>query len=140
MTDPVRFNDTLTLRVQPALVAAIDQAARARGQKASEWTRNAVRTALALDGISTEAPTQYALVSGDRILTTWIGAKPDITDVDFHPAGYAPADGGRWLPIENEDSEPFNSKLHWRLAPTYRVEADRVVRTYPVVLKGWEHA
>jgi hypothetical protein len=83
---------------------------------------------------------QYALVSGDQILTTWNGAKPDLTDANFHPAGYVPTNGDRWIPIENEDSEPFTTKLHWRLKPNYRVEADRVARIYPVVLKGWEFA
>jgi hypothetical protein len=36
------------------------------------------------------------------------------------------------------DSELFDLKLHWRLAPTYRVESGRVVRVYPVVLKSME--
>jgi hypothetical protein len=84
---------------------------------------------------------QYALVSGDRVVTTKFGAKPDLADANFHPAGYTPADGDRWIPIVDEDSQPFDKKLHWRLVPpSHRVEPDRMVRLFRVVEKSWEHA
>ena len=47
---------------------------------------------------------------------------------------------GVYVPVVHVDSEPFNIATHWRLAPTYTLEADRVVCTYPVVAKSWEHA
>jgi hypothetical protein len=49
-------------------------------------------------------------------------------------------DARTWLPVVTRDSDPFDAAKHWRLAPTYQVEADRVVRVYPVVEKSWEHA
>jgi hypothetical protein len=49
-------------------------------------------------------------------------------------------DEGVWVPVIHEDSEPFNIATHWRLAPHFRIEADRVVCVYPVVLKSWEQA
>jgi hypothetical protein len=83
---------------------------------------------------------QWALVSGDQILVMRFGEKPDLSDARFHPAGYAPGDGDRWLPVVNVDSEPLDRKLHWRLDPLpLRIDGDRVVREYPVVLKSWEH-
>ena len=82
---------------------------------------------------------KYALVSGDRIITTRFGVKPDLADANFHPAGYTPIKGDRWIPVENADSEPFDKKLHWRLKPHLVIEADRVLCVYPVVAKSWEH-
>lgn len=49
-------------------------------------------------------------------------------------------EGYTWLPVEHVDSEPLDIARHWRLKPIDRIEADRVVRTFPVVLKSWEHA
>jgi hypothetical protein len=37
--------------------------------------------------------------------------------------------------LEFEDSEPFDPEIHYRLAPTIRIEPERAVRVYPVVLK-----
>jgi hypothetical protein len=81
---------------------------------------------------------QYALVV-DGALAMYAdrhGNKP----VPIFATQLDPGDTRTWLPVETEDSEPFDAKLHWRLPPTYTVERDRVVRTYPVVLKSWEHA
>lgn len=89
---------------------------------------------------SDESDAEYALVSGDQILTRWVGAKPDLADSGYRPAGYTPIDGDRWIPIENSDTELFDSKIHWRLKPHIVIEADRVRRVYPVVLKSWRHA
>jgi predicted HicB family RNase H-like nuclease len=60
MADPVRYSDTLTLRCSPSLNAAIDQAAKARGTRPSEWCRQALQTGLALDGV-TMAPRDTAV-------------------------------------------------------------------------------
>jgi hypothetical protein len=83
---------------------------------------------------------QWALVSCDQIMVVRFGEKPDLSDARFHPADYAPGDGDRWLPVVNVDSEPLDRKLHWRLDPLpLRIDGDRVMREYPVVLKSWEH-
>lgn len=132
-TDPIRFSATLAIRCTPELNRTIDQAARQRGCKPAEWVRQALHTCLALEGVDVtvtdEPPQQFALVRGGTFITSYIGDRPDDDE-----------QGGTWLPLVNEDSEPFDSKIHWRLAPSYRVESDRVVRVYPVVIKGWEHA
>jgi hypothetical protein len=49
-------------------------------------------------------------------------------------------EGYAWLPVVHVDSEPFDIATHWRLTPIDTLEADRVVRTFPVVLKSLEHA
>jgi hypothetical protein len=69
---------------------------------------------------------QYCLVrDGELIATSFKPSKDE--------------DGGAWLPIENEDNQPFDPSLHWRLKPLpLRLDGDRVVRVYPVVPK--EHA
>jgi uncharacterized protein (DUF1778 family) len=51
MTEPVRFSDTVTIRVQPEITALVDRAARAKGSKPSEWTRQALLAALRADGL-----------------------------------------------------------------------------------------
>jgi hypothetical protein len=65
---------------------------------------------------------QYARVDGDRVLS--IG-------------GYsALPPGADWLPVEFQDSEPFDAKLHFReCPPTAEVRGDRVVRTFQVRAK-----
>ena len=50
MREVVRYSNVLTLRCQPEVVALVDRAARARGSKPSEYVRQALRTALQLDG------------------------------------------------------------------------------------------
>jgi predicted transcriptional regulator len=52
MTDTIRFSNTLTVRCQPELNARLERAARARGSKASEYVRQALRKALELDGVA----------------------------------------------------------------------------------------
>lgn len=51
MTEPVRFSDSITIRVQPEITALVDRAARARGSKPSEWTRQALLAALRASGL-----------------------------------------------------------------------------------------
>jgi hypothetical protein len=147
MADSTRYSDMLHLRLSPSLNAAIDQAARARGTRPSEWCRQALQTGLALDGV-TLAPVaprdagamydvtadgqRYARIDGDQIVhMSYSASKPD--------------DGQTWVPVVHEDSEPFDSALHWRLAPHYAIvdqygTPNRVICTYPVVLKSMEHA
>lgn len=142
MADAVTFSERLMIRVQPEVNALIDQAAAGRGMKSSEWVRRAVLTELALDGFDpaaiaprdagslytiTPEGQQWALIEGDTIadITRYLQAKP--------------ADDGRvWLPVEYEDSEPFDSSKHWRGTPVARIEAGRVVRSFPIVPKCWE--
>jgi hypothetical protein len=50
MPEPVRYSDSVTIRFSPAVLAMVDSAAQARGCKPSEWHRQAVLTALRLDG------------------------------------------------------------------------------------------
>ena len=51
MTEAVRFSDSITIRVQPEITALVDRAARARGSKPSEWTRQALLAALRESGL-----------------------------------------------------------------------------------------
>jgi uncharacterized protein (DUF1778 family) len=50
MTEAIRYSDTLSLRIDPAINQMITAAAVARGTRPAEWTRQAIRTALQLDG------------------------------------------------------------------------------------------
>jgi hypothetical protein len=66
-----------------------------------------------------------------------------IKGIGYHDA--RPDDGNVYVPVVHEDSEPFDIATHWRLAPQYTLVdvdgvPDRVICTYPVVLKSWEHA
>lgn len=141
-SDAVRYSSTVTVRCQPELTAAVARAARAKGTRPAEYVRQALLTGLRLDGFepATIAPRDagslynvtadgrhWALVIGDTVKT-------------MHRAHDKPADeqGGVWLPIEYRDSEPFDPDRHWRLPYETTLEADRVVRTYPVVLKTLE--
>jgi hypothetical protein len=73
---------------------------------------------------------RYALVDGDRLIT-WTG--------DYlaeAPTDTRPYQDGRWLPIEYEDSEPFDPEEHRRQPPAYRVEPERVVGVYQIIPKA----
>ena len=75
-----------------------------------------------------EGRQRFAQIEGDQI-----------KGIGYHDA--KPEQEGRtWLPVVHVDSEPLDIARHWRLAPVYTIEADRVVCTYPIVAKGWEHA
>ena len=155
MSEAVRYSDTLSLRLSPEVSAAVAQVAAARLQRPAEWYRQAIRMGLALEGIdmttrqvaSGKAP-EWALVQvgeSDRIVNTWHGAKPDIGDSDYWPAGYEPGPHDAWVPIENVDTQPFDAARHWRLKPTMEVISvyatpTAVRRVYPVVPKSLEHA
>jgi hypothetical protein len=80
---------------------------------------------------STSDGEQYALVSPQGEIISIPTYKPDLGDTRR----------GMWLPVINIDSEPLDPAKHWRLAPLpLRLDGDRVVREYPVVVKSWEHA
>ncbi|SFO74263.1 hypothetical protein SAMN05216330_104453 [Bradyrhizobium sp. Ghvi] len=74
---------------------------------------------------------QYALVEGDQILS--------ISEYRSTAPG-DPSPGRRVLPVEYADSMPFDPDLHYRLDPVARVDGDRVVRVYPVILKSEDRA
>jgi len=142
------YSELIQARCQPGFAALVERAAHARGMSPSEWLRQASRTALQLEGISPDAIPRdagalydaiagqrcYALVSGDRIVTLgYHASEPALSD-------FAPGRGDRVLPVVHLDSEPFDILKHWRLPPTDRLEADRVVRLFHVVPKHWEQA
>lgn len=60
MTEPVRFSDSITVRLPPEITALVDRAARCKGSKPSEWTRQALLAGLRADGFD---PT----VSGSQV-------------------------------------------------------------------------
>ncbi|WP_407153914.1 hypothetical protein [Bradyrhizobium sp. STM 3557] len=110
-------------------------AAERAGLRLSDWLRESCDAALKASGFALEAPeTQYALVSDGRLVESPAGN----FCTTFRPASDA---RGEWLPIENIDSAPFDPEKHYRLKPlALRIEGDRVVREYPVIVKSWEHA
>lgn len=55
MREAVRFSDSITIRVQPEIPALVDRAARAKGSKPSEWTRQALLAALRAAGFDPAA-------------------------------------------------------------------------------------
>ena len=55
MADPVRYSDSVTVRCQPEVTALVERAALARGQKPSEYVRQALQTSLRLDGFDPAA-------------------------------------------------------------------------------------
>jgi hypothetical protein len=125
------FTGTLRAKCPPSLPPLIERAAGAKMMTASEYTRRAVIAQLEADGV-TVAPQQFALVEAGQLVLR-AGVPVVVTKLD-------PDDSRTWLPIEAEDSEPFDPRLHWREKPTYRVDGARVVRTYPIVPKSLERA
>jgi hypothetical protein len=138
MTDTVRFSDSITIRCQPEITALVDRAARAKGSKPSEWARQALSEALRAAGFdpspkpSPAAGALYDSIEGKQRFA-WVEAG-EIKAMSYDAE--KPADD--WLPVVHVDSEPFDLTQHWRLAPVYTIEAERVVCTYPVVAKSLE--
>ncbi|MCW1990845.1 hypothetical protein [Bradyrhizobium diazoefficiens] len=89
--------------------------------------RSLCDAALTSAGLSI-AEQQFALVTpAGEIITTSFRTSPE--------------DRGRWLPVEDEDTAPYDPATTWRLKPlALRVDGDRVIRTWPVVPKCQEHA
>lgn len=139
MAEPVRFSESITIRCQPEIMGLVEHAARAKGSKPSEWTRQALLEALRAAGFDPTpkaSPTAGALYDSVNGSQRWAWVEAG----EIKSMGYSdrPADG--WLPVVHMDSEPFDAAQHWRLAPNYTVEADRVVCTYPVISKSLENA
>jgi hypothetical protein len=140
MNEPVRFSDSITIRCQPEITALVDRAARAKGSKPSEWARQALLAGLRSDGFdpaalpARDAGALYDSVEGHQRFA-WVEAG-EIKAMSY--SDESPADD--WIPVVHVDSEPFDIATHWRLAPVYSIEADRVVCTYPVVAKSLEYA
>ncbi|WOH66179.1 hypothetical protein [Bradyrhizobium sp. BWA-3-5] len=128
MDHPATFEQLIQFRAPANLSKAIDRAASQRCQSKSDYIRQALVDRLHADGGSPLGEQQYCLViDGELIATSFRPTKDDR--------------GGVWLPIENEDNQPFDPALHWRLKPLpLRLDGDRVVRTYPVIAKCQEHA
>jgi hypothetical protein len=79
-----------------------------------------------------EGRQRWARIEGDQI-----------KGIGYHDA--KPDDGNVYVSVVHEDSEPFVLATHWRLAPRYTLVdvagvPDRVICTYPVVVKSLEHA
>src|SRR5260370_38782783 len=113
-TDPVRYSDAITVRMQEGAAAFVQAKAREIGTKAAEIPRQALlaglksigfdpapvapRDAGALYNVS-EGKRRYALVDGDRDrLITWT----DYVSETPTAADKAPHDGAVWLPLEFE--------------------------------------
>lgn len=131
----IRYASQLTVRCLPEVAHGVDKAAAAKLMKPAEYIRRALVDRLQADGVllppaaeELSRGQQYALVApGGNVLATSFRIAAD--------------DRGQWLPIENEDMQPFDPAQHWRLKPlALRVDGERVVRTYPVVAKSQEHA
>lgn len=133
----VRYSEALTVQVQPGFRSLIDTAALRVGSKPTEWARQALTEALraaGFDPAASLAQQQYALVAAGEIVRSPRG----VEILSYDPV---PDDRGAWLPIENQDTEPFDPAQHWRLKPgALRVEGARVIRPYQVVAKSQEHA
>ncbi|MDA9545632.1 hypothetical protein ACM43_14595 [Bradyrhizobium sp. CCBAU 45321] len=130
MDDSATFEQLIQFRAPSNLSKAIDRAASQRCQSESDYIRQALVDRLQAEGGSPMGEQQYCLVRDGELVST-----------SFKPA--KDPDGGEWLPIENEDTEPFDRAKHWRLKPLpLRLDSARgiVVRTYPVIAKCQEHA
>lgn len=101
--------------------------AERKGMGLSTLLRSLADAALASEGFPV-GEQQYCLVrGGELIMTSFKPAKDD--------------QGGVWLPVENDDNQPFDPALHWRLKPLpLRLDGERVIRIYPVVPKSMVYA
>jgi len=149
MTEPVRFSDNITIRVQPEITALVDRAARAKGSKPSEYTRQALLAGLRADGFdpapipARDAGALYDVLEG-REQWAWVDGD-EIRSVSYYASNPNEMDdqkalGRTWLPVLHFDSEPFDIALHWRLKPIVTIEGDHVRCEYPVVVKSLEIA
>ena len=140
MTEAVRYSERWTLLVQPGFQSLIDRAATSNGTKAQEWARSVLAEALRAAGFDpAPKPSRTAgelcdLYEGKQ---RWVWVEDGQIKAEAHQ-DEQPAEG--WLPLVHVNSEPFDKATHWRLAPITTIETDRVVRTFPVVLKSLEHA
>jgi hypothetical protein len=132
---PGRFPNILQARCPQMLPPIVERAAQSQCMTASEYIRRSVVERLLQDGFKIDIePQQYALVENGALALRGPANNQRLAIV----TKFDDDDPRTWLPVETEDSEPFDPKRHWRLAPTYRVDGDRVVRTYPVIPKSLE--
>lgn len=134
-----RFTSGVTFREEPHVLAAIEQDAQARGLNASTWLREAARESLRARGID---PAQIGARDAGALYDSLEGKKryACIEAGAIKSMGYYETAPDGWLPVVHEDSEPFDIVRHWRLAPVPRIEPDRVVMVYPVIVKSLEMA
>ncbi|HLG85131.1 MAG TPA: hypothetical protein VKY22_29385 [Bradyrhizobium sp.] len=80
MTEPVRYRDRMDIRVEPALREALQGLAVRHRVKVAELIRNALWTAVALQGDAPDARAdgarRYARVMGDGALVDTVYVKP----------------------------------------------------------------
>lgn len=140
MDDPTRFEQLVQFRAPINLSAAIEQAAKNKCQSKSDYVRQSVIRQLDADGIALtarDAGSLYDRLSdGSRRWALIVG--DDIAGMSYHAD--PPKDGRKWLPVSHVDSEPFDLLKHWRMTPVSRIDGDRVVVEYPVVVKSLELA
>lgn len=101
-------------------------AAGLAGVSVSDWLRDMAAKALSASGFAVPDPgIEYtAVINGEVVY----GLREDL------------AQAAVMLPIVNIDSAPFDPAKHWRLKPLpLRVEGDRVVREFPIVMKSLEN-
>lgn len=80
---------------------------------------------------------QYALVRGNELMVDKDGLPVTTGYLTEKPEDYSsfyPEDCV-WLPVESVDSQQFDpfGKTHFRGAPVFEVDADRVRRVYPII-------
>jgi hypothetical protein len=149
MDEPFKFEQLVQFRVPTNLSAAIEQAAKKKCQSKSDYVRQSIITRLETDGVAvahacrdagelydrlSDGKARWALVADGAVLDlSYFATDPNKDEEQI-------ARGLTWLPVSHEDSEPLDPASHWRLKPEARIDGDRVVVTYPVVEKHWEHA
>jgi hypothetical protein len=142
LAKPPTHSGAIRVRMAPHLLDAISDAAGQRGMTASAWLREAATTLASLEGTLTTTASRGAGELYDRVEGRQRFARIEgdqIKGIGYH-AEKPEAPGKVYVPVVHEDSEPFDISWHWRLKPHFRIEADRVICTYPVVLKSLEHA
>ncbi|UPJ80535.1 hypothetical protein IVB16_00395 [Bradyrhizobium sp. 183] len=99
MDDVTTFEQLIQFRAPANLSKAIDRAASQRCQSKSDYIRQALIDRLQEEGGSPVGEQQYCLVRDSELIST--SFKPVRDDR-----------GGEWLPIENEDNQPFDPAVH----------------------------
>ncbi|WP_262048471.1 hypothetical protein [Bradyrhizobium sp. Bra78] len=147
---PTVRSNTLHVRLEPQLCDAVIDAASHRGMSSSEWARQALRTCAMLEGtLKVDTPSRDAGTLYDRVdgRQRWALIQGDaIVGLHYHAEKpTSEREGDVWVPVVHRDSEPFDLATHWRLPPRYTLidvygTHDRVIVTFPVVLKSVEEA
>jgi hypothetical protein len=121
------FPELLRARCSKALHGFVEGAARRRMISPSEYIRQSLTKTLMADGMDPAKP--FPVDAGSLYkegkLITWseyVAEKPEGSD--------------DWRPLDFEDSEPFDPAKHYRKAPLIRIDPERVVRVYPIILKS----